>query len=298
MKTQSLYSQNHRVTCIRLQTIYFICGILLLTLGGCSYNNNKTETALSHILDIYYLESANDSALALLSEIEIPENSSKKSFYEEQKTIFKAAALSKKGETTQAWNIISRYDVANLHTSNRYYFKSIKSLILFNSSRQNEAFTLLNATLSESPSDIRTLANNQRLLGQIFQSYGDYSNAHFWFLKSQETFEKTGLTYSIAINNRHIGIQLFSLSRFNDAQTHLNEAEQTFIANKDYKQQFYSSIINADMYIQKDLPSEALYYIQKAEKANLSHDALSEALIMLNRAEVDLLQKKTHRIHW
>lgn len=118
MKTQSLYSQNHRVTCIRLQTIYFICGILLLTLGGCSYNNNKTETALSHILDIYYLESANDSALALLSEIEIPENSSKKSFYEEQKTIFKAAALSKKGETTQAWNIISRYDVANLHTSN------------------------------------------------------------------------------------------------------------------------------------------------------------------------------------
>lgn len=292
MKTQSLYSQNHRVTCIRLQTIYFICGILLLTLGGCSYNNNKTETALSHILDIYYLESANDSALALLSEIEIPENSSKKSFYEEQKTIFKAAALSKKGETTQAWNIISRYDVANLHTSNRYYFKSIKSLILFNSSRQNKAFTLLNATLNESPSDIRTLANNQRLLGQIFQSYGDYSNAHFWFLKSQETFEKTGLTYSIAINNRHIGIQLFSLSRFNDAQTHLNEAEQTFIANKDYKQQFYSSIINADMYIQKDLPSEALYYIQKAEKANLSHDALSEALIMLNRAEVDLLQKK------
>ena len=292
MKAQSINSQNHRVTNIRLQTIYFICGFLLLTLSGCSYNNNKIETALSNILDIYYLESENDSALALLSEFEIPENPYKKSLYEERKTIFKAAALSKKGETTQAWNIISGYDEANLHASNKYYFKSIKSLILFNSCRSSEAYTLLYATLNERPLDIRTLAHNQRLLGQIHHSYGDNSNAHFWLLKSQETFEKTGLSYSMAINNRLISIQLFSLSRFNDAQTYLNEAEQTFIANKDYKQQFYSSIINADMYIQKDLPSEALYYIQKAEKANLSHDALSEALILLNRAEVDLIQKK------
>lgn len=262
-------------------------------LDGCSLSSENTfgdkDTFVGKSIDLFYEENKNEEIFELFERVDATQLNPIELTVKQLITV---AALCESGKYKEARvafdSITDKFIKKNFCLL--FLYKSIEGLLLFRENKNNEAYTALMSTNSET-CDFRVQGLNQRIIARIAMSANDYKQALEYFLESSLLFEKAGKMKSIAINEKMIGRCYMLLENQEEAIIHFRKAEKELLKFNDQAELFYIYTNILDYALKKSDSGEAEIYALKCQKIIGYGGATNDMLILTynNLGEIALV---------
>ncbi|MEI6754913.1 MAG: helix-turn-helix domain-containing protein [Paludibacter sp.] len=250
----------------------------------CSSKLTKLPPTVSKLADVFYSENQNQQLIYLSDSL------SKLPLTKDERyinTLFKAAALSESEKINQAFALVNTLEQPT-NELKKFWYESIKGLILFRKKDYNQAYEILLKTTFYSHPDKVALALNERILARISLNLDDYETGLNWLQLSSKHFRECELNKSLAINYKLLGRHYMNVKNYSEALRNFKEAEKLLLTCNDRKELFYIYVNLTDYYLQtKELKNAQLYAEKYLPRFEDVYDNQMRTLTYNNQGEIE-----------
>lgn len=269
-----------------------ICFCLLQTISSCQVRErNQYSDKLDEAINLFYIENQYDSLLNLLDALPTGDPQDEQSRMAE---ILRAGALAESGEADSAQIILQSLTSNPDEWMTTYYLQSMCALTNFRLGHYKRAYEQLTELEKMEAPDLRAVALNERIKGRILFRFERYDESIYSMITSRELFRKSGLTKSVAINDKFLASIYTNLDSYSQAQSRLAEAEKVLKQTDDHFELFYLYIVAVDYYQDRMMADSARYYAMQAmEVVDFNVDRHMQATLWYYLAAIENMQGRT-----